>query len=365
MAKEVSHKTFFVFCCALFNTRWIGHGVVKSNYFFLTTFLLLLTTSFYAQDPHYSNWQMSPLNQNPANAGMFEGDARFIFNYRNQWQSVKVPYNTFSFGTDFNLNKSFIRGTKEAIGLMFNHDAAGDGRYSITEVKVPINHKLIFKRDTGLIIGIGVLAGITNLSVDPNRLSYDQQWDGDVYNQSLSNGETFVRQSKMITDISLGTVIQKKFRQHLTATVGYAINHINQPNISFNDTKGVVLRPRHNESLQLKYSFNNISAVMYEYYGSQQQTFRENLVGLSYYYTIDPKTNTKLNAGVFMRTGDALITTVGLEHNSMRLQVSYDYNYSQFKKATNGKGGFEISFIYIHAKQKTFIPKSRVCPIYM
>ena len=52
----------------------------------------------YAQDPHYSNWQMSPLNQNPANTGMFEGDARFILNYRNQWQSVKVPYNTFSFG---------------------------------------------------------------------------------------------------------------------------------------------------------------------------------------------------------------------------------------------------------------------------
>jgi hypothetical protein len=45
--------------------------------------------------------------------------------------------------------------------------------------------------------------------------------------------------------------------------------------------------------------------------------------------------------------------------------VSYDYNYSQFKRATNSKGGFEISFIYIHAKQRTFIPKSRVCPIYM
>lgn len=319
----------------------------------------------FAQDPHYSNWQMSPLNQNPANAGMFEGDLRFIFNYRNQWQSVKVPYNTMSFGVDFNLNKSLIKGTNEAIGIMFNRDAAGDGKYTITEFKVPINHKITFKKDTGLIVGFGVLAGLTNISVDPNKLSYDRQWDGDIYNGGLSNGENFVRQSKLITDFSLGLIVQKKFKQHLTGTIGYGINHINQPNISFNDTKGVLLRMRHSESLQLKYSFNQISAVMFEYYGNQQQAFKENLVGLSYYYTIEPKTNTKLNIGMFMRMGDAAIATVGIEHQNMRLQVSYDYNYSQFKRATGGKGGFEISFIYIHAKQKTFVPKSRVCPIYM
>ena len=342
--------------------------VKQNTYFIILTGIILLVFGMghaFAQDPHYSNWQMSPLNQNPANAGMFDGDLRFIFNYRNQWQSVKVPYNTLSFGADFNLNKTLIKGTKEAVGIMFNHDAAGDGKYTITEFKIPLNHKLTFKKDTGLTIGIGVLAGMTNLNVDPNKLSYDKQWDGDIYNSGLSNGENFVRQSKMIADFSLGFVIQKKFKQHLSATIGYGVNHINQPNISFNDTKGVLLRVRHSESLQLKYSFNQISALMFEYYGNQQQAFKENLVGLSYYYTIEPKTNTKLNVGMFMRVGDAAIATIGLEHQNMRLQVSYDYNYSQFKRATNVKGGFEISFIYIRAKQKIFVPKSRVCPIYM
>lgn len=329
------------------------------------SFLILHSTLLISQDIHFSNWQMSPINLNPANAGMFDGDGRLIFNYRNQWKAVPVTYNTFSFAVDVNLNKSLIKGTNEAVGFIFNTDISGDGSYTMTDVKIPFNHKFTFKKDTGLTIALGVLAGVTNLNITASRLSYDRQWDGDSYNQGLNNGENFAKQSKLIGDISLGTVIQKKFNQKIKATVGYAINHLNTPNISFNNTPGTVLRIKHTESLQLKYSFNNISSIMFEYYGNQQQKFRENLVGLSYYHTIEPKTNTVFNIGLLTRLKDALITTVGLEHNNMRLQASYDYNYSQFKRATNGRGGFEISFIYIWAKPKVFVPKTRVCPIYM
>ncbi|MBC7694380.1 MAG: PorP/SprF family type IX secretion system membrane protein [Burkholderiales bacterium] len=337
----------------------------KSLWYVMIYLCALYSYDAFSQDVHFSNWNMSPLNLNPANTGMFEGDGRLIFNYRKQWKSVAVPYNTFSFGTDYNLKKSLIKNTKEAVGLIFNHDEAGDGKYTITDFKVPINHKFSFESDTTLTLAFGVLAGITNIKIDPNKLSYDNQWDGDAYNQGLSTGENFPRQSKVFADISLGVVIQKTITQKLKGSIGYGISHINKPNVSFYNTPGVVLRPRHNESLQLKYSFNNISAVMFEYYGNQQQKFRENLIGLSYYHTIDPKTNTVFNVGLLTRLKDAFITTVGLEYNQMRLQVSYDYNYSQFKRATNGRGGFEISFIYIWAKPKVFIPKSRVCPVYM
>ncbi len=345
MRHKTSHTYFFqvvLFACFIFNASFLK-----------------------SQDIHFSNWNMSPLNLNPANTGMFEGDGRLIFNYRNQWKGVPVPYSTFSFGGDFNLNKPLIKGTGEAIGLIFNHDASGDGKYTITDFKVPFNHKFSFRKDSGLTIAFGVLGGVSNVKIDPNKLSYDKQWDGDAYNKGLVNGENFNLLSKTFTDVSLGTVIQKKFTQHWMISAGYGISHLNKPNISFYNTSGITLKPKHNESLMVKYSFSNISSVVLEYYGNQQQKFRENLVGLSYYYTIEPKTGTTVNIGFLNRAGDAMITTLGLQHNNMRLQGSYDYNYSQFKKATNGKGAFEISFIYIYAKAKVFIPKTRVCPIYM
>jgi hypothetical protein len=157
----------------------------------LTAFLILHSAYLFSQDIHFSNWQMSPLNTSPANAGLFEGEGRLIFNYRNQWKAVPVPYNTFSFGADFNLQKSLIKGTHEALGLMFNHDAAGDGKYQINELKVPINHKFTFKKDTGLTLALGVLAGITNISISPNRLSYDRQWEGVAYKWGLGKCENF------------------------------------------------------------------------------------------------------------------------------------------------------------------------------
>ena len=112
------------------------------------TFLILNSAFLISQDIHFSNWQMSPLNLNPANAGMFEGDGRLIFNYRNQWKQVPVTYNTFSFAADMNLNKSLIKGTKEAMGFIFNTDISGDGSYTITDIKIPINHKFSFKKDS-------------------------------------------------------------------------------------------------------------------------------------------------------------------------------------------------------------------------
>lgn len=326
---------------------------------------LINSVFLFSQDLHFSNWNMSPLNVNSANTGMFDGDGRLIFNYRNQWRTVKVPYNTFSFGGDFNMKKSLLKGTQEAVGIILNRDVAGDGNYTITDVKIPINHKLSFIKDTSLVVAVGVMPGITSIGINSTNLSYDKQWDGDAYNEGLSNGESFARQNKVFADVSLGTVIQKQVNQKIKVNVGYALNHINKPNISFYNTAGVVLRPKHMEQLQLQFSFNNISSIMVEYYAQQQQAFKENVIGLSYYYTIDPKSKTILNIGALSRLGDAVVTTLGLQYDKWRLQASYDYNYSQFKKATNGKGAFEISLIYIYARPKLFVPKTRVCPVYM
>lgn len=344
--------------------------IISIRHIYLNRVLFFTVMGLYshfltAQDIHFSNWNMSPLNLNPANTGMYDGDGRLIFNYRNQWKGVPVAYSTFSFGGDFNLTKPLIKGTGEAIGIIFNHDASGDGKYTMTDFKIPINHKFSFKKDSGLTLAFGVLGGVSNIKIDPNKLSYDKQWDGDAYNGGLVNGENYNALTKTFADVSLGTVIQKKFNQNWMVNVGYGISHINKPNISFYNTSGVTLKPRHNESLTIKYSFSNLAAVMIEYYANQQQKFRENVAGISYYYTIEPKTQTTLNIGMLNRFGDAVITTIGLQHNSVRMQASYDYNYSQFKRATNGKGSFEISLIYIYAKPKVFIPKTRVCPVYM
>ena len=55
----------------------------------------------HAQDIHFSQFFASPVLVNPANTGNFNGVARLGLNYRDQWGSVSVPYQTFSTYADF------------------------------------------------------------------------------------------------------------------------------------------------------------------------------------------------------------------------------------------------------------------------
>jgi len=55
-----------------------------------------------AQDIHFSQFYMSPLNLNPALTGVMNCNTRMVANYRNQWAAVLQAnaYNTYSVSYD-------------------------------------------------------------------------------------------------------------------------------------------------------------------------------------------------------------------------------------------------------------------------
>ena len=61
---------------------------------------LLILTNLRAQDIHFSQYNGSLLNLNPAFTGFFDGDYRVNGIFRSQWQSVPVPYKTVGFAAD-------------------------------------------------------------------------------------------------------------------------------------------------------------------------------------------------------------------------------------------------------------------------
>lgn len=51
-------------------------------------------------------------------------------------------------------------------------------------------------------------------------------------------------------------------------------------------------------------------------------------------------------AGAWMRLNDAIIPYLGLEFNNFRVGITYDYNSSSLKTASQNRGGIELSLIY-------------------
>ena len=123
-------------------TQYIFINAGYRKWFLLLVFVCGLGSWFcalQAQDIHFSQFNFSPLNQNPANTNLFDGDYRFVGNYRNQWPSVPVRYNTFSASAEMNF-ATLKNGDRIGGGLVFFFDRAGDSRFTSLNTALSVSY---------------------------------------------------------------------------------------------------------------------------------------------------------------------------------------------------------------------------------
>lgn len=326
--------------------------------------LLLLYSCFsMAQDIHFTQFWMQPLYLNAAHTGVFDGDYRLGAMYRNQWRSVPVPYATFSFMGDARFNGFFSQQSSLGAGLVFNNDMSGDSRYSINQLYIPLSYIQNFEKDTNLTVSFGIMPGVSNIAFKTNRLSFDNQFDGDVYNSSLPTGENFPTQSRTYFDLgNVGLVAQYKIKRNGNISIGSSFSHLNRPGVSFFKNEEIRLYSKSSSFLSIKYPVSQklfiLGDVMYE----KQGPFHETLLAGRLSYLLNPTDNLSLNAGLSTRIKDAFIILLGMDYKDWQFGFSYDINYSQFVPATNKRGAWEVGLLYILRKNPVFTPKKRSCP---
>ncbi|MBS1646081.1 MAG: PorP/SprF family type IX secretion system membrane protein [Bacteroidetes bacterium] len=326
---------------------------------------LFFLTQTRAQDIHLSQFWATPLYLNPAQAGVFDGDYRAGMVYRNQWRAIPVPYSTFSFLGDAKISRAFSQHSDAGVGLVFNNDVSGDSRYSINQMYVPLSYIQRFKSDTNLNISVGISPGISNIAFNTSKLTYDNQFDGDAYNPALPSGESYPTQTKTYFDMAAGIAAQYNFKRGGFISAGSSLSHLTRPNISFFKSEGVNLYIKSTSYLNLKYRIKNLLFLLADVMYQQQGPFHETIIATRLSYTINQGDNIAFNFGVAGRLGDAAIALVGMDYKSFRAGIAYDVNTSRFNPATNKRGAFEISILYIFKKKPLFIPKKRACPVYM
>ena len=70
--------------------------------------MLFSVAGVQAQDINFSQFYDVPVLRNPAIAGLFNGDMRFATGFRNQWQSVSVPYRTVVLSGEFKIGRAHV-----------------------------------------------------------------------------------------------------------------------------------------------------------------------------------------------------------------------------------------------------------------
>jgi type IX secretion system PorP/SprF family membrane protein len=173
----------------------------------------------------YSQFFNSPIYLNPALTGQFPGDLRMNLIYRNQFTSVPGSFNYATAAIDYNIPK-FGGG----IGLIFTHGAEGTAYYQKNNVAGTYSYSV---GSEGFILSFGLQAGITNSSIDWNKLVFDDQIDSQIgfIPGSTSSAQNPFLNNKFFFDAGAGVnLVIGEF------DLGGAVQHINTPNESFTGT---------------------------------------------------------------------------------------------------------------------------------
>ncbi|TAH25110.1 MAG: type IX secretion system membrane protein PorP/SprF [Cytophagales bacterium] len=325
---------------------------------------LFFAQDVYAQDIHFSQFLSAPMNLNPAHTGYFEGNLRAVANYRRQWNSITIPYQTFGLSID---TKGLPQIKNTAFGLGVYNDQTGDSKLNTFSGTIALAQTIPFNKKSTQGITLGVHLGITQRSINYSGLRFDSQYDGSAHNPNLSSNEDLSMQRIIYPNVHLGIAWFKHLSNRKKLNIGTAVYHINRPNQSFFSANSSPLDPRINlhGSFQTPISKNIdfLPAMLFNLQGTYTAiTFGGSL---KYILNHNPSYYRAVYLGFWNRAGDAGWFSLGMDYGNFYGCISYDINYSPLVDASNLRGGVEVSLIYII---KNFLPKRKKylsCPDFL
>lgn len=340
---------------------------------FFSFVLTLSAIGLGAQDIHFSQFANSPLNLNPALAGVFGGDMRFAGIYRNQWRTVPVPYNTFSGSVENKVYWAKGRYDRFLTGaLMLNYDRQGSLQLTSLQVGIPVSVTLPIARKNFLTVGVTPAFG--QRAFDTHKVTFDEQFVDCIFSPNNPISENLANTSLKYFDLSAGANFRmQSLNKRSRLDLGAAIHHLNRPHHNFWSSSVV---DQGNERLyekttlyaigllQLSNNFDLVGQGLFQ----RQGGYKEIVYGGGVRFHLNQKPYRELaiqvGADYRQRYNDALIPHLEVLYRTWTLGFTYDFNFwSQAGElVTNQRGGPEVSLLYRLYRVKP-IPKFKSCPI--
>jgi type IX secretion system PorP/SprF family membrane protein len=320
---------------------------------------LFLKNGLLAQDIHFSQFYMNPLQQNPAMAGAVYAMEANV-NYKDQWRAVGAPYKTFSLGYHMRYDKKKSSNGYFAGGVSFFSDKAGDSQMGTGNGSFALAYHAKLNEYNRL--GGGMSVGYFQRKIDYTQLQWATQFDGTAYNPLLPkglSGTTGFTALDMSAGLSwvynnTGGDIHVTDNHDLNFNAGFSIHHINRPKYSYIGTADrlpmkVVAHGNGVISIaESKWAW--VPGFMYYRQGPAQEIY----VGTLFRYLLSQdskftgfKNGAAMYLGGYVRTRDAVTAKFIIEYAGWGFGVSYDINTSSLKDASNTRGGLELSIRFV------------------
>jgi type IX secretion system PorP/SprF family membrane protein len=328
--------------------------------------VMLTVKTVMAQDPHFSQFFVSPLTLNPAFTGKFDGDFRVAGNHRDQWPVLQNVFVTQTVSVDMPIMRGRLGADRLGIGLLAINDKTAGGALNGTDFAFSTSFHKALDEDEFNTLGIGFQAAYSQRRLDLSKLRFENELTstGDFVLDPGNPDRQNVQASINYLNLNAGVLFSGSTDGTNNYYVGVSMYNINRPKESF--TNGNYVRPSRitiqgGGYLPLSDVLTLHGSAMF----NSQAGSSEIVAGMALAANASPYSNQPTNVyfGSWVRVGDALIPYMGLEAAGFRFGASYDINMFSSTKSvrsvTRNKGGIEVSLIYIKRKPEQ---KGLPCP---
>jgi type IX secretion system PorP/SprF family membrane protein len=336
----------------------------------LTIFIALaISGSSFAQDIHYTQYNMAPLSLNPSLTGAFEGTFRIGGLYRDQWRSViDNQFVTPSVYLDAPAFRGIGKKDWVGLGVVLVNDKAGTVSLTNTSVMLGAAYHIGLGAEGNTVISLGGQGGIVQKRVDVTDAEF---------RDAILSGGTSVDLANINTDkvsygdFNAGITLSSKLNSRMDFNLGFSLLHLSEPEYTtftdafagtiFSDElnlpRRMVTHGQFNAGLTEKWVLS--PSFLYQRMEGADEIAIQTLAG----YHLNEAKDITLRFGAGYRLRDAVETIVGVDFKGLRVGVAYDVNVSDLTVASANRGGFEIAAAYIAKIQRAPIVKPIIfCP---
>jgi type IX secretion system PorP/SprF family membrane protein len=318
-----------------------------------TACCLLLSACFdysvSAQDVHFSQFYECAALRNPALTGIFSGDYRVAFNYRNQWSSFAVPFQTALMTAEA---KALLREATHdylSFGLTTIYDKAGSIDFTGFSVYGAVNYNKSLGGRRSSYLSVGLCGGYIQRSFDVTKMTFSNQFTGTGYNASAPSGEPLNFGPIHHWDASAGISLSGGLSSKANYYVGAAAYHVSKPSETYYGEQLIRLSTRWTGSMGLNARLGQGVGLNVHLNYQHQDPYEEFIGGMMLsrgFRYADNNHKLVLYAGCFYRLNDAIIPTLRTDYDNWSLTVSYDVSVSNERLYLSGFGGYEMTLSF-------------------
>ena len=324
-------------------------------------FAVLGSLAVQAQDIHFSQFYMSPLNLNPALTGVMNCNTRLVANYRNQWASI-LKSNAFStYSASYDQRIPVGRYDYFGLGGTFWGDKAGESEFATIQGRISASYskRMGGDRRSAHYLVLGVDGAATQRSINFQKLRWPNQQRNGTYQPDIDSEESLIfdQPNFLFADLSAGLLWFSVLNEDNNFYFGAAYSHLNQANQSFSSSENIPLYSKFTFHAGGEFKISNkIGLVPGAVSFLQGPSFQVNagtslrfLLGKSrdgyqaFQFGVWTRITNRLDDSLW---ADAIIISTRFDFDNFGIGFSYDLNVSELTPASQGNGAFEFSMIY-------------------